>query len=147
MYASCSWPGSGGGGGAASTSIRPSTRWISSSHSSATAGSWVASRTIGAPVGLHPQLADHQVAVGLVELAGGLVGEQHVGLQDERAGDGDALELAAGQLGDQPVGELVDADPGQRLGRPSRWPPTAATPRPRSAMATFSGAVSVGTRP
>ena len=38
-------PGSGGGGGGASTSIRPSTRWISSSHSSATAGSWVASRT------------------------------------------------------------------------------------------------------
>ena len=68
-----------------------------------------------AAVGLHPQLPDHHVAVGLVELAGRLVGEQHGGLDDEGAGHGDALELAAGELGDQPVGELVDADPGEGL--------------------------------
>ena len=147
MYASCSWPGSGGGGGAASTSIAPVDEVdlvvALLGHRRVVGGE----QDHGAPVGLHPQLADHQVTVGLVELARRLVGEQHVGPHDERPGDGHALELATGQLGDQPVGELVDADPGQRLGRPSRSPPTAATPRPRSAMATFSAAVSVVTRP
>ena len=53
-----------------------------------------------------------------VEIAGRLVGEQHVGLGDDRAGDGDALLLAARQLGRgmvPPVGR----------GRPCRarpWP-------------------------
>ena len=37
-------------------------------------------------------------AGGGVEVAGGLVGEEDVGLADEGAGDGDALELAAGEL-------------------------------------------------
>ena len=33
-----------------------------------------------------------------VEVAGGLVGEENVRLREERAGDGDALALAAGEL-------------------------------------------------
>ena len=99
-----------------------------------------------AAVGLHPQLADDEVAVDLVELAGRLVREQHGGLHHEGAGDGDALELAARQLGDQPVSELVDPDPGQRPDGPfGRLDGGHA--RPRRATATFSAAVSVGTRP
>ncbi len=37
--------------------------------------------------------------VGFVEIAGGLVGEDELGLIDQGAGDGDALLLAAGELG------------------------------------------------
>ena len=48
-----------------------------------------------------------------VEVAGRLVGEDHVGPGVERAGDGDALLLAAGQLARavaQPIGEADGAD-------------------------------------
>jgi hypothetical protein len=40
----------------------------------------------------------HRFAVGAVEIAGRLVGEDQVRLGGERAGDGDALLLAAGKL-------------------------------------------------
>ena len=39
----------------------------------------------------------------LIEVAGRLVGEQHVGIGDDRAGDRDALLLAARKLGGRMV--------------------------------------------
>ena len=45
-----------------------------------------------------------------VEIAGRLVGEQHVGVGDDRAGDGDALLLAAGKLGRRMVPPVLEAD-------------------------------------
>ncbi len=48
--------------------------------------------------------------VGLVEVAGGLVGEQDGRVVDEGAGDADALLLAAGKLAGQMLGALAEAD-------------------------------------
>ena len=42
-----------------------------------------------------PQQGEDLLAGSGVERAGGLVGEDHLGLRDERAGDRDALLLAA----------------------------------------------------
>ena len=53
----------------------------------------------------------HDLERGLaVEIAGRLVGEQHVGVGDDRAGDGDALLLAAGKLGRRMVPPVPEAD-------------------------------------
>ena len=53
-----------------------------------------------------------------VEVAGRLVGEHHRRARDERAGDGDALLLAAGELG-RPVRQAVaEADGVDHLGEP-----------------------------
>src|ERR1700733_3089586 len=60
---------------------------------------------------------DDLVAGVLVEVAGRLVGEQHLGLLDQRAGDRDALLLAAGQLGREVPGPVGEPDRGERLGR------------------------------
>src|SRR3984885_6622803 len=49
---------------------------------------------------------DDLVAGVLVEVARGLVGGQHLGLLDQRAGDRDALLLSAGQLGGQVPGAV-----------------------------------------
>ena len=53
-----------------------------------------------------------------VEIAGRLVGEQQGGLVGERAGDGDALLLAAGKLVRLVVGAVGQADRVQRLQGP-----------------------------
>ena len=45
-----------------------------------------------------------------VEVAGGLVGQDDRRGADERAGDGDALALAAGELGRVVVEAVVEAD-------------------------------------
>ena len=72
--------------------------------------------------------SQHLVAGARVEVAGGLVGEEHGGPGDERAGDGHALLLAAGELGGlvrqavaEPDGvdELRPARPRRPCGR--RW--------------------------
>ena len=55
----------------------------------------------------HPH---HLLAVGGVEVAGRLVGEDQLGLADQRAGDGDALLLATRQLGRAVLGAVGDAD-------------------------------------
>ena len=47
---------------------------------------------------------DFRAGMG-IEIAGGLIGKEHRRLECERAGDGDALALAAGKL----VGEMVHA--------------------------------------
>ena len=50
-----------------------------------------------------------------VEVAGRLIGEQDPGLSDDRAGDRDALALAAGELGWAVAGPLGEADPLERV--------------------------------
>jgi hypothetical protein len=56
-----------------------------------------------------------------------LVGQQDLGRLDQRAGDGDSLLLAAGQLGGQVPGPVAEADVGQRalgtLAALGRWDP------------------------
>ena len=50
-----------------------------------------------------------------VERRGRLVEEHHLGLHGQRAGDGDALLLAAGELGGVLLGLVADADPVEEL--------------------------------
>ncbi len=54
--------------------------------------------------------ADDLVPGALVKVAGRLVGEQHLGLLDQRPGDGDPLLLTAGQLRRQVPGAVGQAD-------------------------------------
>ncbi|MEJ7618905.1 MAG: hypothetical protein WKF30_18465 [Pyrinomonadaceae bacterium] len=80
-----------------------------------------------------------------IEIAGGLVGEQHARTVGERAGDGDALLLAARKFRG-PVAEPVvkPTRPSKRRvisERARRWTPPKAR-----ASATFSCAVIVGIR-
>ena len=64
----------------------------------------------------HPQVvelleeAQDGLAGGLVEVAGGFVGEHDGRAADQGSGDGDALALAARELGGAGVGSLVEAD-------------------------------------
>ena len=57
-------------------------------------------------------------AIG-IERCRRLVEEQHVRIDGERPGDGDALRLAAGQLARQRAGAMVDAEGGQQLAAPA----------------------------
>lgn len=52
-----------------------------------------------------------------VQGAGGLVGEQHLGVAGQRAGDADALLLPAGELGGVGLGLVGEADQVQQLQR------------------------------
>ena len=76
----------------------------------------------------------------------GLVGEQHVRLDHQRPGHRDPLQLAPGELGDQPLREVADPDPlqggqGRAVGGGGGEYAGAQGDR------TFSSAVSEGTRP
>ena len=62
------------------------------------------------------QQAHDLLAVGGVEIAGGLVGQDQLRGGDEGAGDGDALLLAAGELLRPVARAMPHADPLQRLG-------------------------------
>ena len=64
-----------------------------------------------------------------VEVAGGLVGEDDCGSVDQRARDGHALLLAAGELVRVVVEPLAEAHPLQRLARAPARAPAAGTPR------------------
>src|SRR5207245_4518280 len=55
------------------------------------------------------QERDNRFAGGLVQVGGGFVGEDEVGLTGQGAGDGDALLLAAAQLA-RAAGTLVGQD-------------------------------------
>jgi hypothetical protein len=55
---------------------------------------------------------------------GRLVGEEDVGVHGERAGDGDALHLAARQLGRLVVHAVAEADALEELGRRARGVPS-----------------------
>ena len=82
-------------------------------------------RTRGRP---GPQQAQHHLAVGVVELGGGLVGEQHRALEGEPAGHRDALLLAAGELLDEVLVHLGQAEGGERGGGPPRGPARVGPP-------------------
>ena len=56
--------------------------------------------------------------VARVEVAGRLVGEQHVGAVGQRPGDRHALLLAAGELRRQVAQAVAEADPLEQLARP-----------------------------
>jgi hypothetical protein len=64
--------------------------------------------------------------------AGGrLVADDEPGRVDQRAGDGDALLLAAGQLAREPLGKLADVEGLERLGAaPDRFGPGRCRRRP-----------------
>ena len=113
-----------------------------SAHAAAD-GSWVTMTSVRAPSStVRRSNASTSPGPG-VERAGGLVGEDHVGLPDERPGDRDALLLAARQLG----GTV-------RTRSPSPTPSSAArivargTRRPasRDGSDTFCSAVSAPSR-
>ena len=89
------------------------------------------------PVERHEQVHDLGAALG-VEVAGGLVGEQHGGLGDDGARDGDALLLSAGKLGGRVILAVAEPDRVQRLGRARRAAPPAGSPRYSSGNSTFS---------
>ncbi len=58
----------------------------------------------------------HDLVAGLgVDIAGRLVGEEHVGFGHDRPGDGDALLLTAGELARGVMGARFEADPRQRF--------------------------------
>ena len=107
---------------------------------STTAGSWVATTTTAPRAASLAQLGHHVLAVALVELARGLVGEQHLGPDHECARTRDPLHLAAGQLLDLTVAEVADVEAVQRVGRAGSSTSATGTPRARSAIATFSRA-------
>ena len=71
----------------------------------------------------------HDLGAGVaVEVAGRLVGEDERRLGDERPGDGDALLLAAGQLGRLVVEAVAQAEPLERGRRPRARARAATTP-------------------
>ena len=63
------------------------------------------------------ELGEDAVGGVLVEVAGGLVRQHQRGAVGERAGDGDALLLAAGQLRRAVLEAVADAERGQELRR------------------------------
>ena len=78
----------------------------------------------------------------LVEIAGRLVGDQDGRLGHERAGDGDALLLAAGKLRRivrQPLGEPDRAELGLGARRRHRAGRRARAAPPRSPAPSWSG--------
>jgi acyl-CoA thioesterase-1 len=68
---------------------------------------------------------------GLVQIAGGFVGQEQPRVVDQRTGQGDALLLAAGELAGPMVAAIVQAHLPERAS---------------SGMATFSSAVNSGSR-
>ena len=90
---------------------RPLSRRIRRRQRCARRSSWV-TRTRGGTafaVEFEEQVAD-PLAGGAVEVAGGFVGEQHVRLRREGAGNGDPLLLAAGELARIVAQALAEAD-------------------------------------
>jgi hypothetical protein len=80
-----------------------------------------------------------------VELRGRLVQEQKAGPEGDRRGEADALQLAAGELGGPPLGEMKRADRGERLvlaqispGSTPRFSRPKATSLRTRAMTTWS---------
>ena len=76
-----------------------------------------------------------------VERAEGLIEQQHFGLVRERAGDGDALLLAAGELGGQALVHAFERHQPQQLLAPLRRGPRGFMRRTRSANSMLSATV------
>jgi hypothetical protein len=63
------------------------------------------------PVGRQVQKQrQHQGAVRRVQLSRGFVGQHHVGLPCQGAGDSNALSLPAGKVVHEPIADLPEAD-------------------------------------
>ena len=90
------------------------------------------------------QKLDDLLAGRFVEVAGRLVGDQDRGVGRKRAGERDALLLAAGELRRIVVEPLGKADRGELLR--ARASNASASPASSSGTATFSSAVMVGIR-
>ena len=90
------------------------------------------------------QQVDDLPAGVLVEIAGRLVGDENRGIGRQRAGERDALLLAAGKLRRIMVRAARQVRP--RRARRARAPCASATPASSSGTATFSSAVMVGIR-
>ena len=103
----------------------------------------------GDAAGVH-ELADevhHGRRGAAVELAGRLVGEQHLRARGERAGDADALLLAARELVGALRGVRRRARRARATRRPARRARPAACAASRSGTSTFSAADSTGMSP
>ena len=117
------------------------------SAASTTAGSWVATTTIA------PRAASARswsITCSRLPSSSSLVGSSASrisGLTAKRAGTGHPLHLAARELLDLPVAEVADVEAGQLRRRPARRRRPGSAPRARSAIATFSRALRIGTRP
>ncbi len=75
----------------------PASRWRTREAARETRSSCVTTRTVSPARGELGELPDDRLAGDRVEVAGGLVGEQHARPREEGARDGDPLALAAGQ--------------------------------------------------
>ena len=100
----------------------------------------------------HPSLArgpdqpHDRLAVGRVEGARGLVGQQQVAVADDGSGDGDPLAFAAGQLVGEAGGPVAQPELLQGGASPPPGPPCAGMPSSSRGRDTFSAAVSPASR-
>ena len=92
------------------------------------------------------QALEHRARGGGVEVAGRLVGQQQARLVGQGAGDGDALLLAAGQLGRLVVQRARPGPAGQQLARRGRAACLRLVPAIICGRATLSSAVNSGSR-
>src|SRR4051812_9062385 len=76
-----------------------------------------------------PQQLEDRAAGAAVEGAGRLVGEDHVGLADQRAGDRHALLLAAGELGGTVASALAEPDALEHVADRGAGEPLPGQPR------------------
>ena len=98
---------------------RPSAiRMRRAARSDATFGSWVITISVRPSAFSSSNSSITSPDVVLVEVAGGLVGEQHARPADHRPGHGDPLPLAAGQRAGQKVDAVTQSDAIERLPRP-----------------------------
>ena len=100
----------------------------------ASSRSWVTTSAVVPAAREHPGEVDGEAVVQLaVEAGERLVEQQRAGRRGQRAGERDALGLAAAQLGDRPVLEAGEADEVEHLGdapvaRPARSSAVHAQP-------------------
>ena len=89
---------------------RPSSMRAWPSAPSATVGSWVAMMTAAPRSASRTEEVEDAFAVAAVELAGGLVGQDHPALLGDPAGDRDPLLFTTGELLDEVVAAVLQAD-------------------------------------
>ncbi len=135
------------GAPASQRTSRPCARCRRRSQRAARLSSWVTrTNAMRAPARQLEHQREHAVGGDAVEVAGRLVGEHAVRVAGERAGDRDALALAARKLRRPMRQPLGRGRPGRARRRHARAPPRCATRRMRSGMATLSSAVNSGSR-
>ena len=86
----------------------------------------------------------HLLAQVLVERSQRLVEEQHVGIEDEAAGERDALLLPARELARIPVGEWLEPDELEHLAHTRVRSRAFGMPRIRSGKAMLRATVMCG---